>query len=122
MCFFTRQRTLPCFALRSVTTLLRDSPRINPEALDAFVETWAEADQNGRETIAKARNALLEEFDIDRLARTISGGLRLNSMNCRICDKETDPFLRISTADLDEPFLDATLRKQLPELRLRRCR
>ena len=42
-------------------------------------------------------------------------------MNCRICDRETDPFLRISTADLDEPFLDATLRKQLPELALRRC-
>lgn len=42
-------------------------------------------------------------------------------MNCRICDKETDPFLRLSTGDLDEPFLDATLRRELPELRLRRC-
>jgi SAM-dependent methyltransferase len=42
-------------------------------------------------------------------------------MKCRICDKETDPFLRVSTDDLNEPFLDATLRKQLPELRLRRC-
>ena len=42
-------------------------------------------------------------------------------MNCRICDKEADPFLRISTDDLDEPFLDATLRRELPELRLRRC-
>ncbi len=42
-------------------------------------------------------------------------------MNCRICATETDPFLRISTADLDEPFLDATLRVRLPELELRRC-
>ncbi len=42
-------------------------------------------------------------------------------MNCRICATETDPFLRISTADLDEPFLDATLRARLPELELRRC-
>ena len=42
-------------------------------------------------------------------------------MKCRVCEGETDPFLRISTADLDEPFLDATLRKQLPELELCRC-
>ena len=42
-------------------------------------------------------------------------------MMCRVCEGETDPFLRISTADLDEPFLDATLRKQLPELELCRC-
>jgi len=42
-------------------------------------------------------------------------------MNCRICNRETDPFLRIPTDDLDEPFLDATLRKRLPELELRRC-
>jgi cyclopropane fatty-acyl-phospholipid synthase-like methyltransferase len=42
-------------------------------------------------------------------------------MKCRICDKETDPFLRVSTSELDEPFLDETLRRQLPELRLARC-
>ena len=42
-------------------------------------------------------------------------------MNCRICDKETDHFLRMPTDVLDEPFLDTTLRRQLPELRLRRC-
>ena len=42
-------------------------------------------------------------------------------MNCRVCTKETVPFLRVSTADLDEPFLDATLRARLPELELRRC-
>ena len=42
-------------------------------------------------------------------------------MKCRVCEGETDPFLRISTADLNEPFLDATLRRQLPELELCRC-
>src|SRR5690349_16880646 len=43
-------------------------------------------------------------------------------MKCRICEKETDAFLRISSRELDEPFLDRTLRRQLPELKLRRCR
>ncbi len=43
-------------------------------------------------------------------------------MNCRVCSNETDPFMRISSDELDEPFLDDTLRKQLPELKLRRCR
>ena len=42
-------------------------------------------------------------------------------MNCRICNTETDPFLNISTDQLDEPFLDAALRASLPELKLRRC-
>lgn len=42
-------------------------------------------------------------------------------MNCRICSKETSPFLSISTDDLEEPFLDGQLRQQLPELNLRRC-
>ena len=42
-------------------------------------------------------------------------------MDCRICEKETVPYLRLSTAALDEPFLDAQLRSELPELELRRC-
>jgi len=42
-------------------------------------------------------------------------------MKCRICEKETESFLRIPTTDLDEPFLDGGLRRQLPELKLRRC-
>jgi SAM-dependent methyltransferase len=42
-------------------------------------------------------------------------------MKCRVCKKETKAFLQIPTADLDEPFLDPTLRSQLPELKLRRC-
>lgn len=43
------------------------------------------------------------------------------NIECRICKTETEPFLRLSTNELDEPFLDTTLRKQLPELELRRC-
>jgi len=43
-------------------------------------------------------------------------------MKCRVCDEETERFMRISSDGLDEPFLDDTLRKQLPELKLRRCR
>lgn len=43
---------------------------IDPEALDGFVESWAEGKQNGRDTMLRAKNALLEEFDIDRLSKT----------------------------------------------------
>lgn len=43
-------------------------------------------------------------------------------MKCRVCDNETYSFVSISTEGLDEPFLDRTLRRQLPELKLRRCR
>lgn len=42
-------------------------------------------------------------------------------MKCRVCGNGTYSFLRVSTDDLDEPFLDQKLRKQLPELKLRRC-
>ena len=42
-------------------------------------------------------------------------------MNCRVCSNETNPFLAVSTAELDEAFLDDALRKDLPELRLSRC-
>jgi glycosyl transferase family 4 len=39
---------------------------IEPEALDAFVEEWAEG--NSADTLVRARSALSEEFDIDALA------------------------------------------------------
>jgi hypothetical protein len=41
---------------------------IDARALDAFVEQWAEGNQNGGETLARAKNALVQEFDIDTLA------------------------------------------------------
>jgi hypothetical protein len=40
---------------------------IEPDALDAFVETWAEGNQNGADMI-RAQSALREEFDIEALA------------------------------------------------------
>ena len=39
---------------------------INPEALDAFVETWA---KDGVQSNGAAKKALLEEFDIERLSK-----------------------------------------------------
>ncbi len=39
---------------------------IDSEALDAFVDAWVEGKQNGSQT--RAKNALQEEFDIERLA------------------------------------------------------
>jgi hypothetical protein len=41
---------------------------IDPTALDTFVETWARENGNGADSMAKAKRALREEFDIDRLA------------------------------------------------------
>jgi hypothetical protein len=42
---------------------------IEPQALDAFLEEWIEADQKPPDGIAKMKRALLEEFDIDQLSR-----------------------------------------------------
>ncbi len=41
---------------------------IEREALDAFVEEWAEGTQNGADSLARAKSALIQEFDIDTLA------------------------------------------------------
>lgn len=43
------------------------------EALDAFVEEWAEGNQNGAESLARMKNALVQEFDIDTLAARFQG-------------------------------------------------
>jgi 2-polyprenyl-3-methyl-5-hydroxy-6-metoxy-1,4-benzoquinol methylase len=42
-------------------------------------------------------------------------------MNCRICETKTHLFMKVSTDELSEPFLDQTLRQHLPELKLCRC-
>ena len=42
---------------------------VDPAALDGFVESWADGKQNGDGAMMKAREALVEEFDIERLAR-----------------------------------------------------
>src|SRR5215213_5864 len=41
---------------------------IDPAALDTFVETWANANGDGAESMDKAKRALREEFDIEQLA------------------------------------------------------
>jgi hypothetical protein len=41
---------------------------IDPQALDDFVDAWAEGKHNASETMVNARSALLEEFDIELLA------------------------------------------------------
>ena len=41
---------------------------IDPVALDAFVESWARGNGNAADGADKAKRALREEFDIDRLA------------------------------------------------------
>lgn|GEM_PF-855457 len=41
---------------------------IQPEALDEFVESWARTEPRFDENTLKAKRALLEEFDIDRLS------------------------------------------------------
>jgi len=41
---------------------------IEPAVLDTFVETWAHGNGTGAEGADKAKRALREEFDIDRLA------------------------------------------------------
>ena len=49
------------------------TPRLattDPAALDTFIESWADGEQNGVETVLKNKNALLEEFDIDRLSKS----------------------------------------------------
>jgi len=41
---------------------------IDARALDVFVEQWAEGKQNGVDSLARAKKALNQEFDIDALA------------------------------------------------------
>jgi len=41
---------------------------IDREALDIFVEEWAEGNQNGADSLARTKNALDHEFDIETLA------------------------------------------------------
>jgi hypothetical protein len=53
------------------------SPRLattDPQALDDFVDAWAEGKQN--ETFARVRSALLEEFDIELLAARFQAAFR----------------------------------------------
>jgi len=67
--FFHAPRESAVFRVAERHDLTPRLATINPEALDSFVEAWAETDQNAEDTIPKVKNALLEEFDIDRLSK-----------------------------------------------------
>lgn len=43
---------------------------INPDALDDFIDRWADANDNDEESLTKAQSALTTEFDIARLAKS----------------------------------------------------
>jgi glycosyltransferase involved in cell wall biosynthesis len=66
--FFHAPKESAVFRVAERYDLMPRLATIDPEALDAFVEAWAEGKQNGSETIANVQRALQEEFDIDRLA------------------------------------------------------
>jgi glycosyltransferase involved in cell wall biosynthesis len=66
--FFHAPKESAVFSVAERYDLMPRLSTIDPQALDAFVEAWAEGKQNGTETIAKAQSALQEEFNIDTLA------------------------------------------------------
>ncbi len=64
--FFHAPRESAVFGVAERYDLTPRLSTIEPAALDAFVETWANG--NGANCTEKAKRALREEFDIDRLA------------------------------------------------------
>ena len=64
--FFHAPRESALFRVAERYDLTPRLATIDPTALDAFVETWANG--NGAHCSDKAKRALREEFDIDRLA------------------------------------------------------
>src|SRR5678815_3967142 len=64
--FFHAPRESAVFRVAERYDLMPRLATIEPAALDSFVETWARG--NGYNEIDKAKRALREEFDIDRLA------------------------------------------------------
>ena len=66
--FFHAPKDSAVFQIAERYNLTPRLATIEPEFLDAFVEEWAERKQNGAESLARAKNALAQEFDIDTLA------------------------------------------------------
>ena len=66
--FFHAPQDSAMFRVAERHDLLPRLSSIAPEALDCFVEQWAEGNQNGADVHDRARSALREEFDIDALA------------------------------------------------------
>ena len=68
--FFHAPKDSAAFRIAERYDLTPRLASIDPVVLDGFVESWAEGKQNGHDTILRAKSALLEEFDIDRLSKT----------------------------------------------------
>jgi glycosyltransferase involved in cell wall biosynthesis len=71
--FFHAPKSSAVFRVAERHDLTPRLPTNEPAALDAFIESWAEGNQNGSESLRRAERALLEEFDIDRLAKSFQG-------------------------------------------------
>ena len=67
--FFHAPKESAVFRVAERYDLTPRLPTIDPESLDAFVESWAAGEQNGTENALRAKRALLEEFDVDRISR-----------------------------------------------------
>lgn len=68
--FFHAPKDSAVFRVAERYDLMPRLASIEPEVLDGFVESWAEGKQNVHDTMLRAKSALLEEFDIDRLSKT----------------------------------------------------
>ncbi len=66
--FFHAPKESAVFRVAERHDLMPRLASIDPQALDLFVEHWAEGKQNGADTLVRAKNALRDEFDIDALA------------------------------------------------------
>ena len=66
--FFHAPQASAMFRVAERYDLMPRLATIAPEALDRFVEQWAEGTENGGDVLVRARRALCQEFDIDTLA------------------------------------------------------
>jgi hypothetical protein len=66
--FFHAPKDSAMFRVAERYDLMPRLATIEPTALDTFVETWAGGNGYGTDSVARAKEALREEFDIDRLA------------------------------------------------------
>lgn len=66
--FFHAPKESAVFRLAERYDLTPRLATIDPDDLDTFLETWADANPNGAHRIDRARRALVEEFDMDQLA------------------------------------------------------
>ena len=66
--FFHAPKESAAFSVAERYDLTPRLASIEPAALDGFVESWADGSLNGNGAMKRVRDALVEEFDIERLA------------------------------------------------------